>query len=523
MLALAPNALGAAGDLDTTFGTGGRVIIDLGAADEVGGIAMQGDQAVITGSTLVGPTPFNAFALRLSTAGALDPGFGVGGSRIVDAAADTVNTGVAVRPAGSLVLGAHTALGTNPHNLAIAQLTPQGAVDAGFGVAGIRTVDMGGGESGFGPPALQADGAALLAGYRQGDFGVIRVDSAGMPDTVGFNPPFGYQFADVSGNDGAFAVAHQPDGKVLLVGSAAADGDIALVRLTAAGAFDNSFGGNPIPGEARVDIGGNEERATSVALLSDGRILVAGHTNAGPTPRNLFIARFGLTGSTDTGFGSGGVTIIDLGGDEVSGAHNLAVQPDGKILVSSGSAENLKVVRLTAGGSFDSSFGNGGVATIDSGGPDFAGRVALQPDGKILVAGTTATGVNSGNILVARLQGTTPPDPPSGPSATCAGKTATLTGTENAETLTGGDGDDVIAALGGKDKVNGGGGDDLVCAGDGNDTVKGGAGKDKLRGEDGKDKLSGGGGEDKLDGGKGKDKCSGGGGKDKLRCEQEKS
>lgn len=92
-----------------------------------------------------------------------------------------------------------------------------------------------------------------------------------------------------------------------------------------------------------------------------------------------------------------------------------------------------------------------------------------------------------------------------GSNETCAGQTATLTGTQESETITGTSGPDVIAALGGNDTVKGGAGNDLICGGAGKDTLKGGSGKDKLFGGQGKDKLSGGGQ---------KDTCNGGGGKD---------
>lgn len=103
-----------------------------------------------------------------------------------------------------------------------------------------------------------------------------------------------------------------------------------------------------------------------------------------------------------------------------------------------------------------------------------------------------------------------------GNKATCAGVTATITGTDGVDRVKGTDGDDVIAVLGGNDVVNGGGGKDLICGGDGKDKLKGGGGRDRLLGEGGKDKLAGGGGKDTLVGGAGRDRCRRGGG-DKLK------
>jgi hemolysin type calcium-binding protein len=106
----------------------------------------------------------------------------------------------------------------------------------------------------------------------------------------------------------------------------------------------------------------------------------------------------------------------------------------------------------------------------------------------------------------------------SSPIAFCAGRFATLVGTEGPDALDGTAADDVIAGLGGKDRVRGLDGNDIVCGGAGKDKIQGGRGKDILRGEAGNDKLVGGKGKDRLIGGPGRhDKLVGGPGRDKLK------
>jgi Ca2+-binding RTX toxin-like protein len=100
----------------------------------------------------------------------------------------------------------------------------------------------------------------------------------------------------------------------------------------------------------------------------------------------------------------------------------------------------------------------------------------------------------------------------SGP--TCAGKPATIIGTQAADTLQGTPQKDVIVGRGGKDSIRAGGGSDIVCAGSGNDNVAGGIGKDRLRGGRGNDRLLGGSGADRLIGGLGRDRLIGGSGDD---------
>ena len=140
------------------------------------------------------------------------------------------------------------------------------------------------------------------------------------------------------------------------------------------------------------------------------------------------------------------------------------------------------------------------------------------------------------NAAVARLQG----DPRgggggggdggggnggNGRAPRCAGKTATIVGTNARDRLKGTSRADVIVGLGGNDTISGLGGNDVICGGAGNDKISGGGGSDRTYGEagndtlsggDGKDKLSGGAGADKLSGGDGKDSLSGGDGKDRL-------
>jgi glucose/arabinose dehydrogenase len=109
----------------------------------------------------------------------------------------------------------------------------------------------------------------------------------------------------------------------------------------------------------------------------------------------------------------------------------------------------------------------------------------------------------------------TPPPETRSPTVTCAGRDATIAGTEVADQLFGTPGADVIVGLGGNDKLSGLAGNDLICGGAGEDKLKGGPGTDSLLGQKGKDKLEGGGGRDLCKGGKGKDAAA--------KCELEKS
>lgn len=157
----------------------------------------------------------------------------------------------------------------------------------------------------------------------------------------------------------------QPDGKILLVGYFRLDSvpnSQGLIRLNTDGSYDSTFQRPMI-----VSGGG-----TAVALQADGKVLVGGGASPSTGFYGTGIARFNTDGSVDTSFRAS---------SEInSTVEDIAIQPDGKILVAGGSAR--EIVRLNADGSLDSTFDVGSGATSSA-----IREVLLQPDGKILVAG----------------------------------------------------------------------------------------------------------------------------------------
>lgn len=192
-----------------------------------------------------------------------------------------------------------------------------------------------------------------------------------------------------TGDDFCYAVAVQPDGKVLAVGYSmnANDPDFAIIRYNIDGTLDNSFDADGI---VTTDFGDWDE-ATSVALQSDGKIVVAGYAFNGST-FEFALARYNTNGSLDTTFATTGKMTTDVGfGDDFGQA--VAIQSDGKIVVSGGSdagsgSGDFAVVRYDATGITDGSFGSGGVVVTDfaSGGATNNG-MAIQTDGKIVLSG----------------------------------------------------------------------------------------------------------------------------------------
>jgi uncharacterized delta-60 repeat protein len=176
----------------------------------------------------------------------------------------------------------------------------------------------------------------------------------------------------------ANAVAIQSDGKIVVAGAGASNGDF-LVRLNINGTLDSSFGSGGIASFAPQQISFG---FFALAIQSDGKIVAAADGALNGREAVMQVARVNTDGSLDTSFGSGGFTgAIDFPLE----SGNLALQPDGKILVAAGvDGELCEMARFTAGGQTDTTFGKGaGVINLAYPGPT---QIAVQASGKILVA-----------------------------------------------------------------------------------------------------------------------------------------
>src|SRR4051812_9332866 len=144
-------------------------------------------------------------------------------------------------------------------------------------------------------------------------------------------------------------------------------------------------------GWTRIDSGG-DEIARATAIQPDGKIVVAGQTTVNG---DAAVYRLGANGTPDATFDGDGARGLDLGGTEVATA--ATIQPDGKIVVAGFTSVNFDgaVWRLNPNGTLDTTFDGDGVKTVDSGHVERLRAIALQPDGKIVVAGSTDVGANA--------------------------------------------------------------------------------------------------------------------------------
>lgn len=425
VLGLAP-ARAAEGGLDTSFGSGGKVVTSFkaNANDIARGIAIQKDGRIVTAGYAEGPTSATTgldFGLvRYNKDGSLDTTFGSGGKVTTDfsdsrGVSSDAAYAVAIQADGKIVAVGYA---DGLRDFAVARYNADGSLDTTFATGGKFTsysisspsyYFSGGSATAV---AIQSDGKIVVAGYiynspqhtslNQYDFVVMRFNSNGALDASFASGGVkvvaigdGYDF------DYAYAVAIQSDGKIVVAGSGGpyngTTENFALIRLNANGSLDSSFGSS---GKVTADIGGNNDKAYAVAIQSDGKIVAAGSATISTYNASLAVARFNSNGTLDTSFGSGGKVTTNVGSSNPSAAYGVVVQADGKIVIA-GIKEVYYMVlaRYTSGGLLDTSFGTGGLVTTTT--YDNAYAVALQSDGRIVAAGAT-----SGDFAAFRYLGT---------------------------------------------------------------------------------------------------------------------
>ncbi|MBA2480747.1 MAG: carbohydrate-binding protein [Planctomycetes bacterium] len=401
--------LRADGTFDATFGSGGIVTVTRFTPQA---LAQQSDGAVVV---VGGGSSF--LVARVTSAGVLDGGFGVGGYAEVpldispyapsDRAASA--QGVAVQSDGRIVLAGFTNR-TSGGDMTAVRLLGDGRVDATFGTSGIVYVDVAGGSDRADGVALQPDGKIVLGGSSlqftsapQSDMVVARLLSSGDRDASFAGGGIATSRASTvfgARTDSGLAVAIQPDGHVVVagwVGEAYQDSQAALCRFRSDGALDGStvFAGASL--------------AHGLAARSDGRLLLAGESRSS-VPLDFVATVFAAVanGGLDGTF-AGGRAVVPMGNAEDSGRYVIAA-PDGRILSALWSRDaqrrNITIVtRQTADGALDRTFGSGGwVAIPTPGDAMYVCGLALRPDGKIVVGGQQTDVPNGlGHVLLVRL------------------------------------------------------------------------------------------------------------------------
>ena len=328
--------------------------------------------------------------------GSLDESFGAGGIVTTNIANDFANE-VVTQSDGKIVVVGYTLTGSDS-DFAVVRYNTNGSLDTSFGTGGKVTTDIGSADDDAYSIALQTDGKIVVVGYTDNgsntDFAVVRYNTNGSLDTS-FDSD-GKLTTDIGTgtDDYAYSIALQTDGKIVVVGFTynVSNSDFAVVRYNTNGSLDTSFGTG---GKVTTSVGSSDDDANGVVIQSDGKIVVAGNTYVG-TFTDFAVVRYNTSGSLDESFGAGGIVTTSIGSRN-DFANEVVTQSDGKIVVAGSSSNGLDddfaVVRYNTNGSLDTSFGTDGKVTTNIT-DDYAVSLVLQSDGKIVVAGTVYIGSN---------------------------------------------------------------------------------------------------------------------------------
>ena len=408
------------GDLDTTFGTGGKTTTAILSEDDfASSAAIQSDGKIVVAGDTKNGTYYSFALVRYNMDGTLDTSFDSDGKAITDIGNNNVYaTSVAIQSDGKIVAAGYSYNGSK-FDFALVRYNTNGTLDTSFDNDGKVITAIGSDTDRAQSVAIQSDGKIVVAGYSNNgsnlDFALVRYNTNGTLDTS-FNSDGKVTTTIGSGNDYAYSVAIQSDGKIVVAGEAyiGSNFDFALARYNTDGTLDTTFDSD---GKVTTAIVSGRDAANSVAIQSDGKIVAAGRIMN--NKEDFALVRYNADGSLDTNFGTGGKVTTDIGSDDDT-ANSVAIQADGKIVAAgysdNGSNLDFALVRYNADGSLDTNFGAAGKVTTDIGTTDVGVSVAIQSDGNIVVAGHSKNGGNSDFALV-RYAGT-PPAPPTPVSPT---------------------------------------------------------------------------------------------------------
>ena len=434
IIGCAANLFAAPGDLDVTFGNGGKVRTPISPISYSGikSVAVQPDGKIVTTGDAL-----NFFLVRYSGDGSLDNSFGTNGklSTPFSVNGDSYSNALTVQPDGKiLVIG--TARVNNKWSFAIARYNSNGNFDNSFGNQGRVSLAVS-----SNPEisdilyciALQTDGKIVVAGRAAGSITVARFNDNGSID-ASFAANGIYRTPLTSFGAQQFPTNQlviQTDGKILVGGLSTPDvanGGVVL-RLNANGSLDTNFGSNGIlKTEPNIQFLSHFFHLESIALQTDDKIILAGivlRHQSRPYPfalRTYFngeivLLRYNQNGTLDTTFGNNGITAL-YSRKSSEQINAVFVQPDNKIIacglihsiINSRYIHpnlhnaNFLITRFNANGELDLSWGKNGFVETDFGNSlnESATDIAMQPDGKIIVAGNNYQNGAATDFVTAR-------------------------------------------------------------------------------------------------------------------------
>jgi uncharacterized delta-60 repeat protein len=335
--------------------------------------------------------------LGFSQSGNFDLSFDNDGKVITDFGTNNQDdcTALAIQTDGKIIAVGTSSNGTN-YDFAIARYNVNGSLDNNFGING-KVITAIGLQNDFATSvAIQSDGKIVVAGmcFVSGNekYGVVRYNVDGTLDTS-FDLDGKIITSIGSYLNRAYSIAIQSEGKIIVAGDSYSDSlqyNITMARYNTNGSLDSTFDNDGI---SVITFGTTGAIGKSIVIKSDGKIVVAGQT---ANDANFILIRCNINGSLDTSFGTQGGTIVDFGTTE-DVPWSMAIQSDGKIVVAGGTgfgtpsfSPDMAIMRCNADGSIDTTFDLDGKVILDASlnsYSDQAKSLAIHANGKILVAG----------------------------------------------------------------------------------------------------------------------------------------
>jgi uncharacterized delta-60 repeat protein len=408
------------GSADATFASGGIATVALSDSgkEHATAMALLPDGGMVVVGSSYGKFQTLASIARYRADGSLETTFGDGG-RIVrrfGEGTNQINT-VAALADGKILVGGSVSNYPSPDHPFLARFNPDGSLDQTFG------------ENGIAPTASEVLALRVLPG---GKFLVVENYSFITQDVHRFNAD---GTEDLTFQDGAQlrseelilqgnnAMTVQPNGKIIFVGAAEFGYQSFIARrINADGSLDTHFGDG---GTAQIEVdGADSDQAFAVMLQRDGKILIAG-SKAQLRSSDYAVVRLNPDGTPDASFGNRGVVTTAFpprlpfsddprgGFDLTDYATAIAIQGDGKIILAgsndvhptnldSDRSFDFGIIRYNLNGSLDTSFGNGGRVTTDFGGDDSAVAATVTDDGRLVIAGTGTTATGGADFALAQ-------------------------------------------------------------------------------------------------------------------------
>jgi uncharacterized delta-60 repeat protein len=348
---------GADGVPDSNFGKNGKVLTDFGGSESANALAIQSDGKIVVVGYSNASGSYDFALARYTTNGTLDTSFGTGGKVLTDFGSGSTDlaTALAIQPNGEIVVAGYSLAKDRTDDFALARYTASGTLDASFGTGGEVLTSFGSSASGRAEAvAIQRNGEIVLAGGTSGPklnkFALARYTTSGTLDKsfgTGGEVLTGFRSSNHSSADG---IAIQKNGKIVAVGSTRHAGvtHFALARYTARGLLDPRFGTG---GRVLTRFGSSSQsQALAVAIQADGKIVAAGYgTYVVKFPEfdcsgdrdSIALARYTTRGVLDTSFGKGGKVAEHLGSYAYrreacasERAEAVAVKPNGSIVTA---------------------------------------------------------------------------------------------------------------------------------------------------------------------------------------------